>query len=97
MDSPFATPLKLPCGAQLPNALYSNTGSDNSAIVPIALFTNIGGSKNTAIERLAEVTGSDLKNATAISYNAKVNACKTISVGGSAPNSLLFSLESGMH
>ncbi|MDA8678094.1 hypothetical protein N9E47_07070 [Luminiphilus sp.] len=97
MDSPFATPLKLPCGAQLPNALYSNTGSDNSAIVPIALFTNIGGSKNTAIERLAEVTGSDLKNATAISYNAKVNASKTISVGGSAPNSLLFSLESGMH
>ena len=55
MDSPFATPLKLPCGAQLPNALYSKTGSDNIAIVPIALFTNIGGSRNTAIGRLAEV------------------------------------------
>ena len=86
MDSPFATPLKLPCGAQLPNALFSNTGSDNSAIVPNALFTNIGGSNNTAIGRLAEVTGSDLKNAIAIGYNAKVNASKTISVRRSAPN-----------
>ena len=70
MDSPFATPLKLPCGAQLPNAL----------------FTNIGGSRNTAIGRLAEVTGSDLKNVTAIGYNAKVNASNTISVRRSAPN-----------
>ena len=86
MDSPFATPLKLPCGAQLPNALFSNTGSDNSAIVPNALFTNIGGSNNTAIGRLAEVTGSDLKNAIAIGYNAKVNASNTISVRKSAPN-----------
>ena len=70
MDSPLAIPLKLPCGAQLPNAL----------------FTNIGGSRNTAIGRLAEVTGSDLKNVTAIGYNAKVNASNTISVRRSAPN-----------
>ena len=53
MDSPFATPLKLPCGAQLPNALYSNTGSDNSAIVPHALFTNIGGGKTISVRRSA--------------------------------------------
>ena len=53
MDSPFATPLKLPCGAQLPNALYSNTGSDNSAIVPIALFTNTGGGKTISVRRSA--------------------------------------------
>ena len=70
MDSPLAIPLKLPCGAQLPNAL----------------FTNIGRSRNTAIGRLAEVTGSDLKNVTAIGYNAKVNASNTISVRRSAPN-----------
>ena len=70
MDSPLAIPLKLPCGAQLPNAL----------------FTNIGGSRNTAIGGLAEVTGSDLKNITAIGYNAKVNASNTISVRRSAPN-----------
>ena len=70
MDSPLAIPLKLPCGAQLPNAL----------------FTNIGGSRNTAIGRLAEVTGSDLKNVTAIGYNAKVNASNIISVRRSAPN-----------
>jgi hypothetical protein len=86
MDSLFATPLKLPCGAQLPNALFSNAGSDNSAIVPNALFTNIGGSNNTAIGKPAEVTGSDLKNAIAIGYNAKVNASNTISVRRSAPN-----------
>ena len=43
MDSPLAIPLKLPCGAQLPNAL----------------FTNIGGSSNTAIGYNAKVNASN--------------------------------------
>ena len=90
MDSPFATPLKLPCGTQLPNplfsntaesqntasgdsALYSNTGSDNTAIVPNALFTNTRVNKDTAIGRLADVTGTDLKNAIAIREQLRAN------------------------
>jgi Chaperone of endosialidase len=62
-------------------SLKNSTGDDNTAIGEQALFTNTTGSNNTAIRSFADVASSNLTNATAIGYNAKVNASNKISLG----------------
>ncbi len=64
------------------SALHSNiSGSSNTAIGGNALYTNTIGNFNTAIGNEADVTMVDLVNATAIGYNAKVNANNKIRLG----------------
>lgn len=64
------------------SALQGNSsGSLNTAIGSNALSSNTTGNFNTALGNGADVTTGDLTNATAIGYNAKVNANNKIRLG----------------
>ena len=65
------------------NALLDNTsGSNNTGIGTGALSSNTTGSQNTAIGAFADLTGgTTFVNATAIGFNAKVNASNKIRLG----------------
>jgi trimeric autotransporter adhesin len=68
------------------HVLFGNTtGNNNTAIGRGALFSNTTGNNNTAVGDGADVTaGAALTNATAIGYNAKVNASNKIRLGNAA-------------
>jgi trimeric autotransporter adhesin len=64
------------------NALYSNTGGVfNTASGLNALSINTTGSFNTALGTFANVSVGNLNNATAIGYNAVVDASNKVRVG----------------
>ena len=65
------------------NALYFTTGSLNTSIGNRALLGNNTGSGNTTLGANADVLFGNLTNATAIGYNAKVNASNKIRLGNS--------------
>ena len=70
-------------------ALYSNTtGYANTASGQQALSSNTTGNWNTAIGSYADVVAGTLQNATAIGYNAKVNANDKIQLGNDQVNSV---------
>lgn len=65
-------------------ALYLNTlGSLNVAFGHQSLYYNTTGNFNTALGAGAGVTSGDLQNATAIGYDAKVNASNKVRIGNS--------------
>ncbi|HUH34494.1 MAG TPA: tail fiber domain-containing protein [Moheibacter sp.] len=65
-------------------ALFSNTtGSNNVGVGYRALSTNITGSYNTGVGFSADVAFDNLNNATAIGYDAKVNASNKVRIGNS--------------
>ena len=70
------------------NALYNNNGSYNKADGYQALYTNTTGSDNTAIGAFADVTSGALTNATAIGYNAKVDASNKVRIGNTSVTSI---------
>ena len=67
-------------------ALYLNTtGQGNTAVGYSALYTtDTTGQYNTGIGFLADVTTGDLSNATAIGYNAKVDASNKVRIGNTS-------------
>ena len=63
-------------------ALYSNTGGyNNTAVGADALLSNTTGSGNTAVGAEAGAAAGDLVDATAIGYNAKVDASYHVRIG----------------
>jgi len=69
-------------------ALYNNTSNCNTANGSAALYSNTTGGCNTAIGYGADVSNGNLSNATAIGYNAKVNASNTIVLGNSTVSNI---------
>lgn len=64
------------------NALMNNTtGVYNMAFGLSSLYTNITGNYNTGIGARSDVSSDNLTNATAVGYNAIVNASNTIQLG----------------
>src|SRR4030095_11811134 len=65
------------------NALFLNTtGGANTASGNEALGSNTTGSFNTAIGAFADVSDGNLNNATAIGFNAVVDASNKVRLGG---------------
>jgi hypothetical protein len=65
-------------------ALYQNTGGSNTAIGRSSGYAIISGSNNTFIGSESDAVSSALTNATAIGYQAKVNANNTIQLGNTS-------------
>ncbi|RYE12693.1 MAG: hypothetical protein EOP45_22425, partial [Sphingobacteriaceae bacterium] len=66
-------------------SLSTNTsGVNNSSLGYGALNKNITGSQNTGLGMYADVTAGNLINATAIGYNAKVNASNKVRIGNAS-------------
>lgn len=66
-------------------SMFGNTmGFSNVALGHFALGTNTTGFFNTALGNLADVSTGDLNNATAVGYNAIVNASNKVRLGNSA-------------
>jgi trimeric autotransporter adhesin len=63
---------------------YNTTGYYNTALGLSSLFTNTTGYYNTAIGAYADVGYDTLVNATAIGYNATVNASNSLVLGNGA-------------
>lgn len=67
------------------DALFSNTsGVQNTAVGRAALFSNTTGYTNTAIGSGSDVSAGGLNNATAIGYNAVVNASNKVRIGNTS-------------
>ena len=63
-------------------ALYGNVSGDgNTAVGSSALQSNEAGDNNAAFGSFADVTSGNLSNATAIGYNAKVDASNKVRIG----------------
>lgn len=63
---------------------YNTTGNHNTASGNYALYSNTTGNYNSALGDYADVTTGALTNATAIGYNAKVNASDKVRIGNTA-------------
>jgi hypothetical protein len=71
------------------DALYSNTtGNYNTANGVQALYFNTTGNYNTALGSYAHVSSGDLTNATAIGYNATVDASNKVRIGNTSVTSI---------
>ncbi|HET6722101.1 MAG TPA: tail fiber domain-containing protein, partial [Chitinophagaceae bacterium] len=60
------------------------SGDQNTAIGDVALFTNQTGKWNTALGALADVSTTNLENATAIGFGAIVDASNKVRIGNTA-------------
>jgi trimeric autotransporter adhesin len=70
-------------------ALYNNSLANfNTACGMKALYTNTSGYGNTAIGCIADVSSGTLVNATAIGYDAKVDASNKVRIGNTYVNSI---------
>jgi hypothetical protein len=59
----------------------NTTGIENTAIGSGALIVNTTGNYNTVLGAIADVASGNLSNATAIGYDAKVNASNKVRIG----------------
>ena len=64
--------------------LNNESGSKNTALGTDALYNNVTGSNNTALGSGADIALDGLTNATAIGYNAIVDASNKIRIGNAA-------------
>lgn len=67
-------------------ALLSSDGEGNTAIGYNALATNVTGTFNTGLGHFTDVGFSDLTNATAIGFSARVDSSNSIVLGGTGAN-----------
>jgi len=69
-------------------SLYQNTkGNENMAVGYNSLYNNTIGNYNTALGSEADVSVGNLSNATAIGYNAQVDASNKVRIGNSSVSS----------
>ena len=76
-------------------ALYSNTTGSGNVALANALVNNITGNYNTGIGYLADVTATNLTNATAIGYNAAVSSSNAFVFGNSSVTGWGFGVNPG--
>jgi hypothetical protein len=69
-------------------ALTLNSGKNNTAVGTGALASNTIGINNVAIGYKADVTENGFNNATAIGFNAKVNASNKVVIGNASVTSI---------
>ena len=66
----------------------STTGDYNTAYGSGALYSNITGNRNTAVGSWADVTSSNLTNATAVGFDAKTTSSNQVRIGNSNVTSI---------
>lgn len=71
-------------GVGCQSLFYNTSGTNNTALGHSSLNANVTGSLNTAVGMYADVTAGNLVNATAIGYNAKVNASNKVRIGNAS-------------